>query len=278
MISICMAYYNRKPQLLKTLDSLNESSVKDFELVIVDDGSSPEHKLDVEEMHKHCHCNINLIEIDKEKKNWYGSCVAYNAAFSAAVGDKIIIQNPETYHMGDLLSAFDTSIKDGEYYSVHTIALNEIDSSGMYTRNSISDIAVYMQPILYRTHHLKPEESCPYDGHTIWYNHKLYRPVHYHFITGITKNDLNKLGGFDERYKDDHSWDDDEFLLRINRLGLRKIFIESPIAIHQYHEYLYFNSPHNGQKNVQLFNNVSLKENKILAQELNFNNYRQYLK
>jgi len=275
MISICMAYFNRKKQLLKTLESINESSVKDYEVIIVDDGSSEEHKLDLNELKAKCNGNVILLEI--VNKNWFNPCIAYNIAFSKASGDKIIIQNPETYHMGDLLKALDDRLKGGEYYTFHTIALNETASEGLYARSNIASVSEYMQPILNSTRHLRPGEN-PYLGNTIWYNHKIYRPNHYHFISGITRNNLYALGGFDERYKDDHSWDDNEILVRIARLGLNKIFIENPIAIHLYHPIYFLASPLHGVQNNRLYHHTTLKERTIKFKDLNFNNYTQYLK
>jgi len=275
MISICMAYFNRKKQLLKTLESINESSIKDYEVIIVDDGSSEEHKLDLNELKSRCNGNVILLEI--VNKNWFNPCIAYNIAFSRASGDKIIIQNPETYHMGDLLKALDDRLKDGEYYTFHTIALNEAASEGLYARPNIASVTEYMQPILNSTHHLIPGEN-PYLGHIIWYNHKIYRPNHYHFISGITRNNLYALGGFDERYKDDHSWDDNEILVRIARLGLNKIFIENPIAIHLYHPMYFLASPLQGIQNNRLYHHTTLKERTIKFKDLDFNNYTQYLK
>jgi len=277
MFSICMAYFNRKKQIYKTIESIGESSIQDYEIIIVDDGSSEEHRLDLNEMKTRCNGNVQLLEIDKEKKTWFNPCVAYNISFSAATGDNIIIQNPETYHMGDLLLAAQQRIKDGEYYTFHTIALNEDASEGLYARKNIAEVSAYMQPILNSTHHLRPGEN-PYMGYIIWYNHKKYRPNHYHFISAITRNNLYQLGGFDERYKDDHSWDDNEFLIRIGRLGLRKMFIENPIAIHLYHPLFFSASPLQGVQNNNLYHKTTLRENIIKLQELNFNNYTQFLK
>jgi len=67
-------------------------------------------------------------------------------------------------------------------------------SEGIYAQANIASVANFMQPILNVTHHLRPGEN-PYIGNTIWYNHKLYRPNHYHFISAITKNNLHSLVG-----------------------------------------------------------------------------------
>ena len=270
-----MAYFNRRKQLHKVLESINESSVKDYEIIIVDDNSSEEHKLDLNELKARCNGNVTLLEVIN--KQWFNPCMAYNIAFSRASGDKIIIQNPETYHMGDLLKSIDTLPLKGMYYTFHTIALNESASEGVYAQPNIAAVEQFMQPIFKTTHHLRPGEN-PYAGQIIWYNHKVYRPNHYHFISAIAKEDLYKLGGFDERYKDDHSWDDNEILARITRLGLQKRFIENPIAIHLYHPMFFSSSPLQGAQNNSLYHKNTLKETIIKFKDLDYNNYSQFLK
>ncbi|KKL91832.1 hypothetical protein LCGC14_1890740 [marine sediment metagenome] len=268
-----MAYYNRKPQLLKTLDSINESTIKEFEIIIVDDGSTPEHRLDEEELHKHCDCNINLVEIDRDLKTWINPCMAHNIAFSLAKGDKVVIQNPETYHMGDILAHVNAHLLPTTYLTYRTIALNEPDTNGMPTKINVPEIASYMIPIINNTSAVK---GNPHVGQTIWYNHAKYRPVHYHFISAMTKENLHRLGGFDERYKDGRSYDDNEFLIRIDRLGLKKLIINDPMAIHLYHPL--FSSLSEGTNNADIYRNITLKEKDILIQKLDFNNYVRFLK
>jgi len=275
MISICMAYFNRRKQMYKTLESINESSVKDYEVIIVDDGSVDEHRLDINELKRRCNGNVTLLEVTN--KTWFNPCVAYNIAFSKASGDKIVIQNPETYHMGDLLKSVEMALHDGLYYTFHTIALNESATEGVYAQPDIAGVEKFMQPIFNTTHHIRPGEN-PYAGQIIWYNHKIYRPNHYHFISAITKNDLYALGGFDERYKDDHSWDDNEILARITRLRLQKRFIENPIAIHLYHPMFFSTSPLQGAQNNNLYYKHTLKETTIKFKDLDYNNYSQFLK
>jgi GT2 family glycosyltransferase len=82
-------------------------------------------------------------------------------------------------------------------------------------------------------------ESCPnWQEHTDgWFNHYVYRPKNYHWISAIHSSNLHKLNGFDERYADGLQFDDDEFLRRIARLGLdiRMVIEPSLFGVHQYH-------------------------------------------
>jgi glycosyltransferase involved in cell wall biosynthesis len=271
-----MAYYNRKQQLYKSLDSINESSIQNYELIIVDDGSAPEHDLNLVELQNHCNGNVILIKVDPEKKTWHNPCVAYNIAFSKASGDKIVIQNPETYHMGDILKHVEKNLSPTTYLTYQTIAPTSIITNDIYTKNSIASVKDYMRIILRDTHGVGP--NSPYNGFTIWYNHIRYRPVYYHFVSAMTKENMLDLGGFDERYKDDHSYDDNEFIARINRKNLTKYIISDPMAIHLFHPMFYNTSPMGGAQNKSLYWDTTLHEKHIRLQELNFNNYIKYLK
>ncbi len=100
---------------------------------------------------------------------------------------------------------------------------------------------------------------------TGWFNHSKYRPAYYHFCAGITKRNLDLLGGFDERYAFGTAYEDDEFVQRIKRLGLRMMIIDDISVIHQWHvgfQYLYPNANENIARNKALFYNVTLKESR----------------
>jgi GT2 family glycosyltransferase len=77
-----------------------------------------------------------------------------------------------------------------------------------------------------------------------WYNHVIERPYAYHFTTAITRENLIKLNGFDERFAQGQDMDDVELIYRIKALGLELTFVEDPWVVHQYHRKTY-NNPHN---------------------------------
>ena len=105
----------------------------------------------------------------------------------------------------------------------------------------------------------------PYHGdYTIgWYNHSKYRAVHYHFCSAITKLNMDKLNGFDERYALGVGFDDNELIVRIGRLGLKKSINDNISAIHQFHPYVCHKIQNAGEflaKNRNLLNSVTKKE------------------
>lgn len=233
-ISIVMAYYNRKDLLKFTLDSIKLSKYKNFEIIIVDDGSSSEHRID-DFIELYSCFDIKLIKIDPLTKKSKNSCIPFNIGFKYVTGDIIIIQNPECCHIGDVLSYTADHLKDGEYFSYTCMAMKDIASNDtLYkyiTNNNFYDrVKRYVLALAAK----QKNRKC-------WYNHEKYRPCAYHFLSALTKNLLLKINGFDERYAFGTCYDDVEILQRIKKLQT-KIIIPTisptndiPFCIHQWH-------------------------------------------
>ena len=206
VISIVMAYFNRKAQLEKTLVSIRDSEVKDYEIVIVDDAS--DEPLVCEE--------ARVIRIEKEDKWWINPCIPFNIGFKEAKGDIVIIQNPECEHKGDILKYVTENISDGRYISF----------------------------------------ACYAEKKNIWFNHSKYRPVGYHFCSAITIDELQLIGGFDERYALGVSYDDDDFIRKVRR-NMEVWLIDNPYVLHQYHlpyAYRHKDMMRLHEKNKKIFN------------------------
>lgn len=214
MISIVMAYYNRLPQLKYSLKTFERSQNKNFEIVIVDDFSSNDHALiDIPSLYPSLSIKIIRMQDLSNKKYYVGPSIPYNVGFKNSSGDKIIIQNPECCHVGDVISFVENNLNDKCYLSFHCWASGKRELDLLYKHNTL-DI----------------EKS---QGR--WYNHSIHRPLSYHFTTAITRKNLKDLNGFDERYAYGFNYDDDEFIQRIRKKELNIKFVETPWVIHQYH-------------------------------------------
>jgi glycosyltransferase involved in cell wall biosynthesis len=220
-----MAYYNRLPQLRYTLKTIEKSLSKNFEVVIVDDYSSEQHSLDSLPS-EFPSLNFNVIKMKDVNpiKTYVGPSIPYNVGFRKSQGNKIIIQNPECCHMGDVISYADNNLTDDIYLSFHCFASGKRELTELHT-----------------TGHLDVTTSA---GR--WYNHSVHRSASYHFTTAITRKNLIELNGFDERYATGFNYDDDELIERIKKKELRIQFVEDPWVIHQYHG-KGFNNPLNPQ-------------------------------
>jgi glycosyltransferase involved in cell wall biosynthesis len=251
-----MTYYNRKELFYNTIKSIARSKFTKFEVIVVDDGSSPEHRL--EEYIKEFPF-LKIIRIEPENKNYVNPCIPFNIGINAALGDIIMLQNPECYHTGDILTHAYKFVNDGNYISYSTYAITENTYKVMLEQIKAGTITTNYLKLLPQ----RPTGGVDLDG---WYNHSIYRPMCYHFCSAISRNNMVKLNGFDERYRDGIGYDDNEFLERIKRLGLNIMIEDDLSVIHQYHETVFYNKPNImalSEKNMQLFRDMTLKETQI---------------
>jgi len=216
-LSIVMAYYNRKKLLKNTLDSISRSSkCRDIEVIIVDDGSDEFHR--IEDLVSEYKFTTKVIRIEKEDKNHVNPCIPYNIGFKNAQGDRILIQNPECFHVGDVIDYAIKNTDDSNYISFSTYALSK-EQTDTFTINPID---------------LKSNPS-KYGNMEGWYNHSKINPRPLHFASCLTKNNIDKLGGFNEEYSKGIGFDDDDLLLRIKANRLKVKICDSPFVLHQNH-------------------------------------------
>ena len=217
-VSIVAAYYNRKDLLENTIRSIVSSQhYKEAELVVVDDGSDPHHRLEdlVEESPLH----MNLIRIEPEEKKYTNPCIPFNRGFKEARGEIVIIQNPECFHVGDIIGEVLKEITDDNYLSFAAYSLGEEETKGIATEKDIELFG----------------EASRTGGGRGWYNHSIINPRPYHFLSAISRKNLEELGGFDERYAEGIGFDDDELLHRIKQKGLDVKIVDFPFVLHQWH-------------------------------------------
>ena len=258
MISIVTAYYNRKQLFINTLKSINNSKIKDIEVIAVDDCSDDEHRLEdlINE-----YPFLRVIRLEKKNKWYINPCVPFNIGFKEAKGDIIVIQNPECLHIGDVL----------EYAS--KINVNEYVSFGCYSvdksiTDKINGLIEFSDDEILNSFTLQ-QKRISHDGDTGWYNHSIFRPTEFHFASVIHKSNLDKLNGFDERFAHGIAYDDNELLIRIKRLGLKVNIVDNPFVIHQWHysssAYKELNAADLIKKNERLWFNVVQHETEYKA-------------
>ena len=228
-ISIVMAYYNRKEQTLRTLDRFQElyQNKYNFEVIIVDDNSREDQNLD--ELGDNYRFNIKYVKIDaKEKGNNVNPCVVYNKGFQLATGNIIVIQNPECYHVEDILGHVLTNLKDDQYFSYACFTGNSFDLTDELLASD--DIPKKIGDPDFSTRNISQLGIN-------WYNHPSERPTGYHFCSAIYKSKLDLIGGFDERFAQGLCFDDDQLLLSIKyNLKLDVKIIDAPFVVHQFHQ------------------------------------------
>lgn len=246
-ISIVTAYYNRREQFNNTLKSILESEHANYEIIIVDDGSDDNHRIEnlVEK-----YDFIKLIRIEEQDRYYINPCIPFNIGFSAATGEIIMLQNPECFHVNDILKYVNDNLCENDYISFGAYSLNMDQTNEIckISENIIENAKKIVEP--YKNVGAINEIGCS------WYNHSIFRPVGYHFCSAIYRSNLIKLNGFDERYGYGISYDDNEFLRRVYWLGLNVKIIDDYHVYHQYHDH----------SNRKLKNHSLLQDNRKLFQ------------
>jgi GT2 family glycosyltransferase len=228
-----MAYHNRKIQLIHTLNNFKEYTYKyNFEVIIVDDNSKEEERLyDILNDYEF-KIIYKIIDID-EKKNNINPCIVYNKGFSLCNSEIVVIQNPECIHFTDILGRLSNLDFNNNYYTIPVIS----SPSFNHNQNIVSLINNNID-YNYIIDYLERENlSAEYSDSKGWYNHWIYRDdelKNLHFCSAISRNNLDKLEGFDETYSENLWYDDNEFKFRISKF-LNIIQLEEELAIHLYH-------------------------------------------
>ena len=169
-VSIVAAYYNRKDLLENTIRSiLSSEHYEEAELIVVDDGSDSRHRL--EDLVEESPLPINLIRIEPEEKTHTNPCIPFNRGFKEATGEIVIIQNPECFHVGDIIGEALTQVTDDNYISFAAYSLDEEGTEGLAREK---DIELY-------------GEASKTGGGRGWYNHSVINPRPYHFLSAISK-------------------------------------------------------------------------------------------
>ena len=242
-----MAYYNRKKLIKNTLNMFEKNyGSYSYQVIIVDDNSNTEHKLN--DILDNYTFPIRYIEISKEEKgDRINPCVPYNKGFKQAQGKIIIIQNPECYHCGDIL-----------HYSKNNLTIHNYLTFSCYNsgNSQMSDILI-ANPSLVFSESFNRCNALVGAHQNLWYNHPTMRLINYHFCSAIFNTNIKLLGGFDEKFAKGHSYDDDEFLLSIQKklkLDVLCIPPEKGFVIHQWHPYSLASLPGGWRSNLVKIN------------------------
>lgn len=242
-----MAYHNRKPQCINTLNGFQKlyHDRTNFEVIIIDDYSNTEHKFS-DELLKTFQFKIRYIYLTKEEKgNLLNPSRTYNRGFAEATGKIIIIQNPECYHVGDILDYVITHLTPSDYFTFSCYNTYGTDIS-----NFLINCENPLQQILEQSFYKYPpnctrayKKSCGPE----WYNHPIIHKKDYHFCSAIYKSKLDLLGGFNRSLYYGLCYDDDVLLCEIQhilKLTVLTVPPEKCFVIHQYHEKFLGNQTH----------------------------------
>lgn len=265
MISIVTAYYNRKELFERTLRSIAKQNFGGgLEVIAVDDGSDENERL--ESLIKKFPF-LKVIRLEKKNKWYHNSCIPFNIGFRAAKGDKIIIQNPECLHFGNILEYTEANLNENIYLSFACFSLD---------KESTENLDILLESPSKIIEIIKADDHIvENDGDAGWYNHSVHRPEAYHFCTAISGKALNRLKGFDERFALGIAYDDNEFIERVKKI-LDVRFVDDEVILHQNHYSPASTSFQNRENKARLYQfNSFIFKNRI--KRFNYNTILRYI-
>ena len=106
--SFIVPVYNTKKYLKKCLDSLIKQTFKDFEIIIVNDGST-DNSMEIIEKYKNKYSNIKVIEQQNQ-----GLSLARNNGVKKTSGEYILFIDSDDYIEKDLLKQIDKNIGNAD--------------------------------------------------------------------------------------------------------------------------------------------------------------------
>ena len=256
MISVLITYYNRKKHLLNTMRSyaLTKLPKEEVEFLIMDEESDSEHQLHQEDFSEFGFL-VRLFRVAR-----LGDCpvIQPNDMFLRSVGDIIVLQNPECIPVGDVLSCVADRAGRGRYLSFECYNSTPDYADRLFSEftgeSSSGAIKSLVEPVV--------QACATSDFSPGWYNHRIHRPLGYHFLSALTRKDFELLNGFDERFAPGVAYGDDEFIFRVRKL-LRVVFVGEPFCIHQQHpqtSYLRPFAKEKQERNKQLLQDVVVRD------------------
>ncbi len=193
--SLLLPYYNR-PELRYALESFKKYywHRTDFEIIIIEDTKTfndPQQHQQlcdiINAYNKELFCKLQLI-VDQVVS--YNSASKYNAGYAVSKGDILLLSNPETVHLGDLLTFLDKQDFKNDYYVFDCMAVD-------LALNTNGEIDYKFKQ---------------------WYEHATIQR-NYHFCSAISKYNYYNMGGFNEILNNGIAYEDDFFIAKIKQKG-----------------------------------------------------------
>ena len=162
-VSIVMTACNRSVQTYFTINTIANSSYKNVQVILVDDSTTD--PVTIEKLQEY---NIHIELINIKNKFWVNPCVNYNIGFKHIKGSKVIIQNAEVCHVGDVINYVVNNVNNDEYHAINVCALMNLSANS----------ALYNIGDMEYSNYDKITDLCI----SWWYQHSIHRNEYFHFL------------------------------------------------------------------------------------------------
>jgi hypothetical protein len=214
--SLLFPYLKRAGQLHNTLISFRKFYKRnDYEVVLMEDfkniTDSNEHSALIQVLENFK--DINIRHLQDFTTGTYGPAIVYNRAAEQALGTFLIITSPECVHMVDILSGLDKEFEINQDSYVVCSCMYRLQCSLFI--NDLNELG---------------------GSDSMWYQHSIHNNRCLNFCTSLSKNNWNKIGGFDPEFAYGKNYDDDAFLLKIKQIKLPIITRDDLLTVHVHHD------------------------------------------
>lgn len=197
MISVIIPFWYRQKELDRIIDQfIDFYSDLNIEIVVVDDGCNPRAKIN-----KQTKFPVKIINMP-EKNEALNPCTVINRGVKEAVGEIILLTNPEIIFNENVIEKL----------------LFQLTSDNVYVSASTLD----RKTNTWLSHPTEKLNCGP-----IPKNSSL------HFCAMFHKSLFNKVGGFDESYREGSAWEDADFLWRLWAVDTQFKTLDDVIVYHE---------------------------------------------
>jgi len=246
-LTIIITYFNRSHLLLSTLKSMEFSKSRNFDVVIIDDASDDDQRVD--DLVRGFSFPVHLLRVEPQEKLWEEPLALINNTVRNSKSEIIIHQSAECLHVGDVISTALEKTKSKVHLSFACLGVlegwgNRIKLIKELDRQSIIKV---LPVILFNSHCPKWHEKMEPVPGVFWNNHSVVHPSPYPWCMSMTRKDYLDISGFDEDYAYGFTCADDDFLDKVKLNGIQIEIIDNPFVIHQWH-HNFFNAKVNSKE------------------------------
>jgi hypothetical protein len=193
-ISLILPYWDRQEAADKALALLEKHyAALELDVIVVDDGSPVPFKHTG--FNPDAHISLRVIRLP-EKKYAKATCVPINRGVEAARHDIIALSGVEMLHHKHVLTQMRNCLVSSEDKNLYVSA------------------AVW-----------QPDQQR-------WHAHSSLKTPPLNFMTMLNRDLWNRTGGMDEDYREGIAFDDNDFVNRLLRAGMRYQIIDSLVVEH----------------------------------------------
>lgn len=180
--SFIVPVYNTEKYLSKCLDSLVNQTFKDFEIVIVNDGSY-DNSLNIINEYANNYSNITVINQEN-----LGLSMARNNGVKACNGNYILFIDSDDYVELDLLEKIDSEVSDVDVLRYQIITEDMDGSNKIYHKETPFDSINGKQAFMFLSNYYFVEPACCYV-----YNRNYFISNDFYFEKGVYHEDYGLI-------------------------------------------------------------------------------------